>query len=339
MTGPYSLSVVVPVYNEEDVVEEFHARLTAVLEKLTAHWEIVYVNDGSADTALERIWRLKSHDPRIAIVDLSRNFGKEIAVTAGIDHAVGDAVALIDADLQDPPELIPALVDVWRDRGVDMVYAQRTSRRGETWLKLTSARLFYKLMKRVGDTPMPLNTGEFRLMSRRVVEGVKTLRERHRFMKGIFAWVGFSQAAVPYQRDARFAGSSKWNYWKLWNFAIEGITSATIAPLRASIYFGSLIAVAAFMFAIWIIVKTIAFGDPVQGWPSMMVIVLFLGGVQLMVLGIIGEYLGRLFNETKGRPLYLLNSMEASELMSMTANEVASPSSATIVPAARRQVS
>ena len=235
--------------------------------------------------------------------------------------------------------MIPALVDVWRDRGVDMVYAQRTSRRGETWLKLTSARLFYKLMKRVGDTPMPLNTGEFRLMSRRVVEGVKTLRERHRFMKGIFAWVGFSQAAVPCQRDARFAGSSKWNYWKLWNFAIEGITSATIAPLRASIYFGSLIAVAAFMFAIWIIVKTIAFGDPVQGWPSMMVIVLFLGGVQLMVLGIIGEYLGRLFNETKGRPLYLLNSMEASELMSMTANEVASPRSAAIVPAARRQVS
>ena len=224
---------------------------------------------------------------------------------------------MIDADLQDPPELIPELIAPWRERGVDVVYAKRKTRADDAWLKKVTAVLFYKLMLRVGEVPIPPDTGDFRLLSRRAVEGVKRLRERHRFMKGIFAWVGFSQEAIAYDRDRRYAGNTKWNYWKLWNLAIEGITSATTAPLRLSSYMGLLIALLAFLGGVWIIIKTIIFGDPVQGWPSMMVVILFLGGVQMVVLGVMGEYLGRLFNESKGRPLYLLNDAAPSELAQM----------------------
>ena len=320
--------MVVPAYNEAEVVEAFHDRLSAALAELPLSIEIVYVNDGSRDDTLPILRRLRQNDPRIAVVDLSRNFGKEIALTAGIDHARGDAVVVIDADLQDPPELIPELTKPWLEQNYDIVYAQRLSRAGETWLKKKTASWFYRMMQQVGDIPIPPDTGDFRLLSRRAVEAVKSLRERHRFMKGLFTWVGFPQLAVPYERDARYAGQTKWNYWRLWNLAIEGLTSATVAPFRISSYIGLTIALFAFMFGIWVIFKTLAFGDPVQGWPSLMVAVLFMGGVQLVAIGVIGEYLGRLFNEAKGRPLYFVNSLDASGTPFESAAPPAAPAAA-----------
>jgi len=306
------LSVVVPLYNEEAVVSEFHERLAAVLARLELSTEIIYVNDGSTDGSLGLLLELRRHDQRIAIVDLSRNFGKELALTAGLDYAHGDAVVVIDADLQDPPELIPELVKGWK-QGYEVVYAQRTSREGESLLKRITAALFYRLLERSMPTSVPRDTGDFRLLSRRALDATNSLRERHRLMKGLFAWIGFSQLRVPYRRDARYAGRSKWSYWKLWNLALEGLTSFTIAPLRLASYLGAAVALFAFVYAAWIIYKTLAYGDPVRGYPSLMVTILFLGGVQLLSLGVIGEYLGRIFNETKHRPLYLVNRYLPSE--------------------------
>ena len=304
-----TLSVVVPAYNEEDVLPEFHKRLTDILATLPFPCEILYVNDGSSDTTLDVMKSFR--DPRVAVIDLSRNFGKEIALTAGLDHARGEAIVVIDADLQDPPELIPELVARWRD-GYDVVYARRTARDGESFLKKSSAKLFYRFIQGVSRVRIPEDTGDFRLLSRRAVEALKQLRETHRFMKGLFAWIGYPQIAVNYRRDPRFAGKSKWNYWQLWNFALEGITSFTINPLKIATYLGLMTAVGSFTFALFVIYKTLAYGDPVQGYPSLMVVVLFLGGVQLMSLGVIGEYLGRMFNETKQRPLYFINSFSPS---------------------------
>jgi len=302
----YLLSVVVPVFNEEEVLPEFHGRLAAVLDSLPADAEIVVVNDGSSDRSLQVIRRLMAADDRIAAIDLSRNFGKEIALTAGLDHARGDAVVVIDADLQDQPELIPELVRQWGE-GFDVVYATRTVREGETWLKKATAHAFYRLIRTISGVDIPAHTGDFRLLSRRAVDALGELREQHRFMKGLFAWIGFPQKAVPYRRDPRFAGVTKYNYWRLWNFAIEGFTSFSIVPLKAATYFGLTVALLAFAFAGFIIVRTIFFGDPVPGYPSLAVIVLFLGGVQLVSIGILGEYVGRMFNEAKRRPLYLIN--------------------------------
>jgi glycosyltransferase involved in cell wall biosynthesis len=285
-------------------VRELHRRLSAVMDTLGA-WEAVYVNDGSRDATLLALQALREVDRRIAIVNLSRNFGKEIATTAGLDHAQGAAVIVIDADLQDPPELIPALVAGWR-AGFDMVYAQRRMRAGESWLKRTTANLFYRLMEQLGRVQMPRDTGDFRLMSRRVLNALQQMREQHRFMKGLFAWVGFPSMAVPYDRAARHSGQSKWNYWKLWNLALEGITSFTVMPLKVATYLGLFVALLSVAYAGVIVVKTLFLGNPVAGYPSLVTIVLFLGGVQLMTLGVIGEYLGRIFNETKQRPLYFV---------------------------------
>ena len=306
----YFLTVVIPVYNEADVLPEFHRRLTACLATLPGRHEILYVNDGSTDTSLDVIQSFG--DPKVACVELSRNFGKEIALTAGLDHARGGAVIVIDADLQDPPELIPELVAKWQE-GYDVVYARRTARDGESWLKKTSAFLFYRLIHGVSRVKIPKNTGDFRLLSRRAVDALHQLRESHRFMKGLFAWIGYPQVAVDYHRDPRFAGQTKWNYWQLWNFALEGITSFTITPLKMATYLGLLTAVGSFAYALFVIYKTLMYGDPVQGYPSLMVVILFLGGVQLICLGVIGEYLGRMFNETKRRPLYLVNRYTAPE--------------------------
>ena len=233
-------------------------------------------------------------------------------MTAGLDHASGDAIVVIDTDLQDPPELIPEMIKHWR-AGYDVVYAQRTARDGETWLKKMTASLFYRFIQKISRIRIPKDTGDYRLLSRRAIEALKLLREQHRFMKGLFAWIGFPQKAVPYQRDPRFAGVTKWNYWKLWNFALEGITSFTIVPLKIATYLGLFVAVTAFMYAGIVIYKTLVFGEPVRGYPSLMVVILFLGGVQLSALGIIGEYMGRMFDETKGRPLYLLKGLKLSE--------------------------
>ena len=301
------LSVIVPAYNEQEVLPEFHRRVTSVLQSLALDYEIVYVNDGSKDKTLELLQELQSDDRNTAIVDLSRNFGKEIALTAGLDYARGDAVVVIDADLQDPPELIPELISGWRE-GYDVVYATRAAREGETFMKKATAHLFYRVVQSISRFKIPEDTGDFRLLSRRAVDALKQLREQHRFMKGLFAWIGYPQKAVPYRRDPRFAGETKWNYWKLWNFAIEGITSFTIAPLKLATYVGLIVALGAFSYGGFIIVRTLIFGNPVAGYPSLLVAVLFLGGVQLVALGIIGEYLGRMFDETKGRPLYLVNA-------------------------------
>lgn len=299
------LSLIIPVYNEEGVVSELYRRLSLVLEKISYSIEILFVNDGSSDGTKNELESLQASDSRVCILDLSRNFGKEIAMTAGIDYAQGDAVIIMDADLQDPPELIPELVTEWQ-KGYDVVYAKRVERRGERWLKRATAYLFYRFMARFTNVNIPADTGDFRLLSRRAVESLKELREHHRFMKGLFAWIGYPQKAVPFHRDPRFTGFSKWNYFRLWNFAIEGITSFTIAPLKISTYLGLLTAVSALIYAVIVIVKTLIFGDPVKGYPSLMVVILFLGGIQLFTLGIIGEYLGRMFNETKHRPLYII---------------------------------
>jgi glycosyltransferase involved in cell wall biosynthesis len=307
------LSVVVPAFNEGEVLRAFHERLTQVMASLDFDTEIVFVNDGSTDNTMEVMQDLKRQDRRIAIVDLSRNFGKEIALTAGLDHANGDAVVVIDADLQDPPELIPELIKHWQ-QGYDVVYAKRTRRDGESLVKKLTAYWFYRLIQRVSRVKIPEDTGDFRLLSRRALTGLKQLREQHRFMKGLFSWIGFRQIAVPYRRAPRHAGESKFNYWRLWNFALEGITSFTIAPLKAGTYLGLFAAIGAFIYAVVMIVDTLIYGNPVAGYPSLMVVVLFFGGVQLITIGIIGEYLGRMFDETKGRPLYLLNDYAPAAL-------------------------
>jgi glycosyltransferase involved in cell wall biosynthesis len=299
------ITVVVPVYNEVEVLPEFQRRLGAVLASIGARYEVVYVNDGSTDGTLPALHGLHTSDPCVAVVDLSRNFGKEIALTAGLDHARGDAVIVIDADLQDPPELIPALVHGWM-QGHDVVYAKREARAGETFVKRATARAFYRLIRRLSHVEIPEDTGDFRLLSRRAVAALSQLREQHRFMKGLFSWVGYSQLAVTYKREPRFAGNTKWNYWKLWNFALEGITSFSSAPLKVSTYFGLLVAIGAFFFGAWIILKTVLYGEAVRGFPTVMVAVLFLGGTQLVAIGVLGEYVARMFDESKNRPLYLL---------------------------------
>ena len=301
------ISVVVPAYNEQTSVIECHARLTAVFAGIDVDYELLFVNDGSTDNTLSVLDSLRASDEHVSVVDLSRNFGKEIATTAGLDIANGDAIIVIDADLQDPPELIPAMIEEWRN-GFDVVYATRTERRGESWLKKKTASSFYGLMRRMSQVQLPRDTGDFRLLSRRAVLALRQLREHHRFMKGLFTWIGYPQKAIYYQRDARFSGETKWNYWRLWNFALEGITSFTTAPLRISTYVGLTTAVGAFVYGIYMIIRTLAYGNPVAGYPSLIVVVLFLGGVQLTAIGVLGEYLGRIFNETKNRPLYFLNS-------------------------------
>ena len=302
-----ALSVVVPCYNEQEVLPEFHRRLAAVMNAQELSWEVVYVNDGSRDTTLGLMLGLAATEARVAVVNLSRNFGKEIALTAGLDHARGsEGVVVIDADLQDPPEVIPELLAAWR-RGFDVAYAQRSAREGEGWLKKVTAAGFYRLMQRVGGrVTLPPDTGDFRFMSRRALDALLQLREQHRFMKGLFAWVGFPSVAVPYARAPRAAGTTKWNWWKLWNFSLEGITSFTLGPLKLASYLGLGVAVFAAIYMAQLLVRTLLFGNPVDGYPSLMATVLFLGGVQMMMLGIIGEYLGRIFNETKGRPLYIV---------------------------------
>jgi len=322
----YTLSVVVPAYNEEAVLPMFHRRLVTVLDGLCAEWEILYVNDGSSDGTLAVINGFQ--EPGVAIIDLSRNFGKEIAMTAGLDHARGDAVVVIDADLQDPPELIPELVKKWQE-GFDVVFARRTVREGETFLKKATAKLFYSLFRCLSDVGIPENVGDFRLLSRRAVQALHGLRERHRFMKGLFSWIGFPQVAVCYRRDPRYAGKTKWNYRRLLDFAIDGITSFSIGPLKLATFLGVLTAIGAFILSGVVVFKTLIYGDPVRGYPSMMAAMLFLGGVQLMCLGMIGEYLGRMFNETKRRPLYILNRLTPSALGKVALERDLSPLSVT----------
>jgi glycosyltransferase involved in cell wall biosynthesis len=308
-----SVSVVAPAYNEQEVLGEFHRRVSEVMRGLGCDYEIVLVNDGSRDNTLALMHALRERDPHVTVVDLSRNFGKEIALSAGLDYTKGEVVVVLDSDLQDPPELIPQMLEIWRE-GYDVVYGTRTVREGESWFKKATARYFYRLIKQVSRVDIPKDTGDFRLMSRRAVQALVTLREEHRFMKGLFAWIGFPAKPFLYRRDPRAAGETKWNYWKLWNFAIEGITSFSVAPLKVSTYLGLAVAVLALVYAVFVIWKALIYGDRVHGYPSLMAVILFLGGVQLISVGLLGEYVGRIFNEVKRRPLYLLNRLVSSEL-------------------------
>lgn len=310
------LSVIVPAYNEEEVLPIFHARLVAALAsaaELAGSWEVIYVNDGSKDGTLRILKELAAHDPAIGVANLSRNFGKEAAMTAGLRLARGQAVVLIDADLQDPPELIGEMVRVWQ-QGADVVNMKRASRQGETWFKKASAAWFYKVINWLSEVHIPENVGDFRLLSRRAVDALNQLPESNRFMKGLFAWIGYKQVVVEYDRHPRAAGQTKWPYFKLLNFAIEGITGFSVVPLRLASYAGFLTAFSAFVYALFLLVKTLTIGDSVKGFPTLILTILILGGLQLMAMGIIGEYLGRLFMESKRRPLYLLDEYQPPQL-------------------------
>ena len=313
------LSVVVPCFDEQEVLPEFHRRLISAMDGIGFQWDVLYVNDGSRDRTLEVIQDLATRDPRIGWLNLSRNFGKEAALTAGLDHARGSGgVVVIDADLQDPPEVIPDLVAAWSE-GVDMAYARRRRREGDSAMKRLTATLFYRLISRVGHrVEIPEDSGDFRLISRRALDALLELREHHRFMKGLFAWVGFSSRAVLYDRAPRAAGTTKWNYWSLWNFAIEGITGFSVLPLKISTYIGLLVAVGALVFGLQLIARTLLFGNPIPGYPSIMAVVLFLGGIQLITLGVIGEYLGRIANESKRRPLYVVERFAPAVSFALT---------------------
>ena len=307
------LTVVVAARDEAVALPLLHERLARVLDALRedrVDGRVLYVDDGSSDGTWEVMRGLASGDGRVALLRLSRNFGKEAALTAGLDHVTEGAAVLLDADGQDPPELIPRFVEKWRE-GYDDVYGMRERRDGEGWFKRATAHAFYRVIQRLSRTPVPTDTGDFRLLSPRALAALAQLRERHRFMKGLFGWVGYRRVALPYRRGARVAGRSKFGLWRLWNFALEGITSFSTAPLRIATYLGLLTALVAFFAGIVVVFKTLVWGDRVAGWPTMMVVILFLGGVQLIALGTIGENLGRLYEEAKQRPLYLVDAWHA----------------------------
>ncbi len=310
------LSLVVPVKDEETAIGPFLARVVPVLEALddpvARSFEILFIDDGSSDTTLEVIRKANAADPRIRALSLSRNFGKEAALSAGIDAARGKAVVPLDVDLQDPPEVLPPMIAKWRD-GYDVVYGVRDNRETDSFPKRLTADLYYRAHNWLSADKIPEHAGDFRLLDRRVVDVIRRMPERNRFMKGLFAWAGFKQAAVSYHREERKVGTTKYNYWKLWTLAIDGITSASTVPLRVWSYLGTLVALGALGYAIFIIVRTLTSGIEVPGYASMMVAVLFLGGLQLLSLGVLGEYVGRILTETKGRPLYVIREKIGDE--------------------------
>lgn len=306
MTVHKKISILIPIYNEQEVLQHLYERLNKLAgETLDYKFEFLFVNDGSRDKTLEIIKSYAAKDPRVAYINLSRNFGKETAMIAGLDHVTGDVTVIIDADLQDPPELIPKMLEYW-EQGYDDIYAKRRSRAGESWFKKITSEIFYKILQKSTNIPIQQDTGDFRLLSKRCVEALRMFRESERYTKGMFSWIGYKKKEILYDRDPRFAGETKWNYFKLVNFAIDGITSFTTAPLRISSVFGVIVSFVAFIYIIFLVFRTVFFGSDLAGYPSMMAVILFLGGIQLLSLGVIGEYIGRIFNETKNRPLYLI---------------------------------
>ncbi len=306
----FTLSLVVPAYNEEESIQAFIDTIDKELPTLRDQLEIVFVNDGSRDRTRKVIEEVIEKDPRVTLVNLARNFGKEAAMTAGLHHARGDAVIPMDVDLQDPPELILEFVRLWQDEGYDTVYGVRTDRNADTPMKRLTAGGFYRLFNAVSTTTrIPENAGDFRLMDRRVVEVIKQLPERNRFMKGLFAWAGFNSVGVPYERPARLAGETKFNYWKLWNFALDGFFSFSSWPLRVWSYVGAGVAMLSFLYILVIITKVLFFGVDMPGYASLMSVILFLGGMQLISIGVLGEYLGRMFLEVKQRPVFVVEGV------------------------------
>jgi len=302
---PDLLSVIVPVFNESAVLADFHRQMSAVMLETGSDYELIYIDDGSSDNTVDRIAEIRKTDSHVALIELSRNFGKEIALSAGLDHARGDAVIIIDADLQDPPGLVHTFLEEWRN-GYDVVYGRRTDRRGDSRAKILTAKWFYRTLNYLSDVEIPEDVGDFRLLSRRAVDALTSLPERHRYMKGLYAWIGYPQKSIPYVREPREAGDSKWSYRRLWNFALEGITSFSDVPLKVASYVGVLTSGVAFIYGLFLLVRTLVWGNPVPGYPSLIIVMLFLGGVQLICLGIIGEYLARTFQESKGRALYFV---------------------------------
>lgn len=300
------VSILVPCYNEEAVLHEFYRRTVQVIDGISRYnFQFMFVNDGSKDHTLDIMRELHEEDSRVSYVDLSRNFGKEIAMIAGIDYLTGDAAIIMDADLQDPPELIPEMISWW-EKGYQDVSAKRRSRAGESFFKKWSSHAFYTILQKMSSVPMQRDVGDFRLLDKQCLNALRLMRESQRYTKGLFSWIGFEKKEVLFDRDARAAGKTKWNYWKLLNLAIEGITSFTIAPLRASAFVGCILAFFAILYMLFIVLRTLICGEDVPGYPSLVSIILFIGGIQLFFLGIIGEYLGRVFNESKFRPLYLV---------------------------------
>jgi glycosyltransferase involved in cell wall biosynthesis len=306
------VSLVVPVFNEQAAIPVFLARVAAAVHLPGARLEVIFINDGSTDGTLAAILEIATARPDVKLVNLSRNFGKEAAMSAGLDHAEGDVVVLIDVDLQDPPELIVAFVEKWRE-GYDIAYGVRVSRRGDSRLKAATAGAFYTWFNRISDTPIPPNVGDFRLLDRRVVHALRALPERGRFMKGLFAWVGFPSVGVPFERPPRQIGVSTWNYWKLWNFAMEGMVSFSTAPLKIWTYVGGVLACCAVLYALIILIKVLVVGIDVPGYASLIVVLLTASALNLISLGMIGEYVGRLFVETKRRPVYIVEGTYGGE--------------------------
>jgi polyisoprenyl-phosphate glycosyltransferase len=316
MTAEHSLvSIVSPVYQEEEGIEEFHRRLVASMEGIDDDlaFEVVYVNDGSKDRSLDLLEKIAADDDRVRVVDLSRNFGHQVALSAGVDHARGDAVVVIDSDLQDPPEVIPEMIQRWRD-GFKVVYGVRTSRAGETRFKLLTSKIYYGLMDRSAEVPLPRQAGDFRLLDRKVVDVLDQMPERNRYVRGMVAWVGFPQCAVEYERDARFAGSTNYTLGRMVRLALDGLTSFSDRPLRLATQLGVIVMALSFAVAAWTIVASLFdLGTSSRGWSSLMAVVLLLGGVQLLCIGVLGEYVGRVYRETKGRPLYVVNEVIGPE--------------------------
>ena len=302
-----TISIVVPCYNEEAVIAESHRRLAAVADTRQAEqFEFVYIDDGSRDSTLRLLRGIAVHDDRVKVISFARNFGHQIAVTAGIDHAIGDAVVLIDADLQDPPEVIPEMIERWKS-GFQVVYGVRTDRPGESRFKLTSAHVFYRLLNQLSDTPIPLDTGDFRLMDRSVVDILRGMPEKDRFLRGLVSWIGFNQVALPYRRDVRFAGSTKYPLRKMIRFASDGMISFSVKPLKLAMMIGAACAALASLGIVWVLAGRLLTNNWVPGWTATIIAILFLGGIQLLCTGILGEYIGRIYMQAKGRPLYVVS--------------------------------
>lgn len=313
MKSSKKISILIPAYNEEDVLPKLYDRLNQLAKIIEDYnFEFLFVNDGSRDKTLSTIKELAQKDHRISFVNLSRNFGKEVAMIAGIDYVTGDATVIIDADLQDPPELIPDMINYW-EKGYDDIYARRINRDGETWLKKATSKAFYRVLQKSTRIPIQQDTGDFRLLDKRCVEALRQIRESQRYTKGMFSWIGYKKKEITYKRDPRAAGETKWNYFKLVDLAIEGIVSFTTAPLRWSTVMGIIVSTAAFLYIIYIVIETLINGADIAGYPSTMAVILFLGGIQLLSLGVIGEYVARIFSETKNRPLYFIEEYHVSK--------------------------
>ncbi|MBQ8126892.1 MAG: glycosyltransferase family 2 protein [Prevotella sp.] len=307
------VSVIIPCYNEQSNIRPLYEALTRLFESHPQYaWEVVMINDGSTDQTLSEIRRLREHDPRICYVDLSRNFGKERAMLAGFDYATGDCAAIIDADLQHPPMVIGQMLELW-EQGYQDVYAQRQTRGRESFMRKHLTRLYYRILQRMADTEVLTNVGDFRLLDRRCIDALRQLRETQRYTKGLYCWIGFRKTFVPFTTDDRREGHSSFNTWKLFNLAVEGITSYSTAPLRMATVMGTVISLLAFVYMIVVLMKTIIVGEPVPGYPTLICVILLLGGLQLLSIGIIGEYLSRIFHESKQRPVYIVNELAVNE--------------------------